>query len=479
MTTVSFGQLGDRLRGRLVLPGEPGFDLVRKWFIGRFTETLPRAVARCAGTADVAAAIGFARAAGLGFALRSGAHSFAEYSMSDGLVIDLDGMDDITVAGDGTTVTCGPGTRIGALSEKLAGHGRVVPVGWCPMVAVAGASMGGGFGPLGRYYGLACDHLIAAEVVLADGSVVHTDETTEPDLLWALRGAGAGNFGAVTSLTFRTRPSVPAVHFAAWWDPADGAAVIDAWQRWAPAAPATVNAELILRCWPDPAEPATLCVFGPIVGANQHAAAERVAELADLAGTPPLRVSYTPVPAADLPNHHTFAGEPTSHNRLGGRPGDTAPGVRFVKSEFFDANLPPDAAAALVDTLLRDRVADQQREFEFVPWGGAIGEPAPDETAFTHRSPRFLVEHSVQAYGPDDLKRASHDWVTASKAVLSPWGSGRVYQNYPDPDLADWETAYYGGNHHRLREIKTAYDPDGVFHYEQSIPPKTATPPGG
>lgn len=469
MKTVSFGQLGDRLHGRLVLPEEPDFDSVRKWFIGRFTETVPQAVARCADTRDVAEAVAFARANDIPFALRSGAHSFAEYSISDGLVIDLDGMDEVQVSPDGATVTAGPGTRIGPLAEVLAQHGRVVPVGWCPMVAVAGASMGGGFGPLGRYYGLGCDHLVGAEVVLADGGIVRTSETTEPDLLWALRGAGAGNFGAVTSLTFRTRPAVPAVHFAAWWKPEDGAAVIDAWQRWAPAAPSTVNAELILRCWPDPAEPATLSVFGLVVGASPRAAAERVAELADLVGISPERVTYTELTAEEVPNHHTFAGEPTSHNKLGGRPGDTEPGVRFVKSEFFDATVPGDAIADLVDGLLRDRVADQQREFEFIPWGGAIGEPAPGDTAFVHRSPRFLVEHSVQAYGSAELKRASHEWVTASKATLHRWGNGHVYQNYPEPDLADWDIAYYGDNLHRLRAVKAAYDPDGVFQYEQSL----------
>lgn len=465
--SVDFTSLDRRMSGRVLAPADDEFAVVRKWFIGRMSETLPLAVARCRTKHDVAAAVKFARDAGISFAMRSGAHSFAEYSMCDGLVIDLEELDDITVTDD--VVTTGPGVRIAGMAQALAEHNRLIPFGWCTMVAVAGASMGGGFGPLGRYYGLACDHLTEAEVVLADGQIVRAAADEEPDLLWALRGAGAGNFGAVTSLTFRSRPTVPAIDFAAWWPAEHAASVIAGWQHWAPHASSRLNAELVLRCWPDLAEEPILVVFGLMVDTTVAEAKTHLSDLTDLIGTAPRNVSYTAVSAKALPEHHTFGGEPIGHLRKGGRPAEAEPGVRFVKSEFFDGPMPSDAAEDLAEWLLRDREASQQRELEFIPWGGKIGEPAPDDTAFVHRSPQFLLEHTVQAYGPTDLKKASHEWVSRSKEIVSPWGNGRVYQNYPDPDLTDWEHAYYGSNLDRLRRVKSAYDPDNVFRYQQSI----------
>ena len=467
--SIDFTPLRRRMTGDVILPDEAAYDRIRKWFIGCLTETLPQAIALCRTPGDVHAAVVFAREHDMPFALRSGAHSFAEFSVCDGLVIDMDELDGIVV--DGDTVTTGPGVRIGPLADVLADHNRVVPFGWCTMVAVAGSSMGGGFGPLGRYYGLACDHLVAADVVLADGTTVRTTDEHEPDLLWALRGAGGGNFGAVTSLTFRTRPSVPAIDVAAWWPAEHAAAVIDGWQRWAPTAPRHVNAELVLRCWPDPDSEPILSVFGLMVDTSGGQANRHVADLVDLVGMAPQRVTYTELSARELPTHHTFAGEPVGHAKFGGRPAEYDHGVRFVKSEFFDGPAPRDAVAELAEHLLRDRSAGQQRELEFIPWGAEIGRPSPTDTAFVHRGAGFLLEHTVQAQGSATLQNESLEWARRSKEILAPWGNGRVYQNYPDRDLDDWTRAYYGDNIDRLRRIKTAYDPDNIFHFEQSVPP--------
>lgn len=473
-TAAEMSRLASRLKGSLILPAEPEYASISKWFIGRFTEQRPNAVVRCAALGDVAEALAFARATGVPFALRSGAHSFAEYSTTDGLLIDLGGLDSIEVDVDRRQVTVGPGTRIGPMAAVLGKSGLVVPFGWCPMVAVAGAAMGGGFGPLGRYYGLACDHLVAAEAILADGRRVRTDATNEPDLFWALRGAGAGSFAAVTALVFRAREAVPATSFAAWWAFERATAVIDAWQHWAPEAPDRINAELVLRASPDPAEPPLLVVFGLMVDTDPDEAQAVIGELVDRVGAAPERVNLLPLSAAELPDHHSFAGEPVVHTVLGGRPADVEPGVRFVKSAFFDHPVPERVIGEVVEWFVRDRVAGQQRELEFIPWGGALGRVAPDESAFVHRSARFLLEHTVQAYGPAMLKRASHRWVTRSKAILQPWANGHVYQNYPDPDLADWGAAYYGDNLPRLRAVKVAYDPTNFFRFEQSIPPGEA-----
>src|SRR5690606_20907359 len=265
LTAAQVDRLARQVRGDVIRPGQPEYASALKWFIGRLAEVRPAAVVRCTDVPDVIASVAFARATGVPFALRSGAHSFAEYSTSDGLVIDLGPMNEVQVDRDTARVTVGPGAFIGPMAARLARSALVVPVGWSEYVAVAGATLGGGFSPLGRFYGLACDHLRAAQVVLADGQVVWADGAEHADLLWALRGAGGGNFGVVTSLLFQARPTVPAVDFAVWWRPQDAAAVIDRWQHWAPAVPDEINAELVLRSGPDESQPPRLVLFGVAV----------------------------------------------------------------------------------------------------------------------------------------------------------------------------------------------------------------------
>jgi FAD/FMN-containing dehydrogenase len=143
----------------------------------------------------------------------------------------------------------------------------------------------------------------------------------------------------------------------------------------------------------------------------------------------------------------------------------------FSKSEFFRQPLPTRAIAALLDHLAAERPAGQQRVLDFTPWGGAYNRIPDDATAFAHRAERFLLKHDV-AVDPDAgaaQRRGARDWLTRSWALVHPWGSGRVYPNFPDPELADWPAAYHGGNLARLTRIKAAYDPDDVFRSQQSL----------
>jgi FAD/FMN-containing dehydrogenase len=149
--------------------------------------------------------LAFARRHHLATATSSGGHSFAGYSCRRGIVIDVTPMASVVVAGGVAQV--GAGVRLGDLYERLGAHGLTVPAGTCPSVGIGGLALGGGHGILGRAWGLTLDHLLGAQVVLADGRVVVCDEQHHPDLFWALRGAGAGNFGVVTSFSFQPRPA--------------------------------------------------------------------------------------------------------------------------------------------------------------------------------------------------------------------------------------------------------------------------------
>ncbi|WP_246502427.1 FAD-binding oxidoreductase [Nonomuraea muscovyensis] len=441
----------------MIHPGEPGYQARRKAFLGTLAEALPAAVACCASEADVVSVLELARARGLPFALRGGGHSFAEHSSTTGLLVDLGAMKSIEVGAE--SVRVGPGVTIGELARRLAEHGRMVPCGWCPTVGVVGAVLGGGYGVLSRLYGLGADHLLAARLVLADGRIAEAGD----DLLWALRGAGAGNFGVVTRITLRTRPIVPVTAVQAVCDFGRAADLVDAWQHWAPDAPDEVNLEIAVISGDEPEEPPYAVLFGVVAGPEERAR-KLVGELAPLD-----RLRLTRLEGAAAACHHAYAdGGEGAVTEL---PHGERPGLRLNKSGFFDGHLPRTAVEDLLERLAADRVRGEIRDLEFVPWAGAIARVAPGASAFVHRAPRFLLKQAVQVgfRATDSRRRDAHAWLCRSWARLSPWASGAVYPNYPDADLEDWASAYYGSNLPRLREVKAAHDPEGLFRHAQSL----------
>ncbi|QSB13188.1 FAD-binding oxidoreductase [Natronosporangium hydrolyticum] len=470
ISTTAVTALAQRMRGDVVLPDAPEFPRLRKPFACGLGEVTPQAVVRCAGVADVAEAVAFARAQRLPFALRSGGHSFADLSTSDGLVIDLAGLRSIEVGPE--TVTVGPGVRLGELADRLAEVGRVVAVGWNPTVAVGGAVLGGGYGMLGRYFGLGCDQLLAAQVVLADGRQVTVDEHREPELFWALRGAGWAGFGAVTSLTLRTHPAPRVSTFVHCWPWEQAAAVIDAWQHWAPVAPEEVNGELVLQSATPTGSGPRLVLFGAVVGGANDArplVEEFLAEV-DLSAELGELAELSPVVAA---RRHTYAGMPVSTVAQPGPPAGQRPWLRAVKSDFFDAPMPAEVIDALLAAFDPEPPAGQYREVELVPWGGAYARVAPAETAFVHRRAQFLIGHHGTAlpHLDDVARKAATDWVQQSWRAVRPAASGAVYPNYPDAELPEWASAYFGVNLPRLRQVKARYDPAEVFRFGQSLAP--------
>lgn len=236
------------LSGLVALPGSAAYERARPPFIAGFDDLQPQAVVSCTAADEVAQAVAFARRHGFEVAVRSGGHCIAGLSSTRGLVLDVTPQHSVAVAGGAVSV--GAGTRLGELYERLLEHGLTVPAGTCPSVGISGLTLGGGHGILGRAYGLTLDQLIGAEVVLADGRVAACDEHHDGDLFWALRGTGAGNFGVVTMLTFRPRPAPRRMaNFHLAWPHGQAAAVIAAWQRWAPRVPMSWRPTL---SWPPP-----------------------------------------------------------------------------------------------------------------------------------------------------------------------------------------------------------------------------------
>ena len=446
------------IAGEVVLPGSPRYDEARKPAIARFHDVRPQAVVRCGTPGDVAEAVAFARRSGLPAVPRSGGHCFAGRSSTSGLVVDVTPMHPVQLAG--TVATVGAGARLGEVYDALAAHGRTIAGGCGPTVGIAGLTLGGGLGILGRAHGLTCDQLLAAQVVLADGRVVDCDDRRDPELFWALRGGGGGNLGVVTSLAFRTLPAPAATAFHLRWPYPLAATVTAAWQDWAPDAPDELAASLLVTAAGALERPPEVHLFGTMLGSETDAGA-LLEELVARAGADP---------ASAVLEHAGY--RETKRYLAEHGPGDDRPlGHPYSKSEFFRRPLPAEAIASLLEHLGAGRVAGQSRELDFTPWGGAYNRVPADATAFVHRAERFLLKHAV-VLAPDAStadRQAARAWLSRSWELVHPFGSGGVYPNFPDPDLQDWAQAYHGGNLERLARARERYDPDGFFRFPQSL----------
>ncbi|HEX8868568.1 MAG TPA: FAD-binding oxidoreductase [Lentzea sp.] len=378
----------------------------------KYQHIRPVAVVSCFAPDDVANALAWARDSGVHLTPRGGGHCFAGRSSTTGIVLDLSPMNDVSVR-DGLAVV-GAGATLAEVYAGLDRHGLTLPAGCGPTVGIAGLTLGGGLGLLGRRYGLTSDRLRAAEVVLPDGRTVVCSEDQEPDLFWALRGAGGGQLGVVTKLTFEAVPAEPTTRFLLTWPRSRAAEVLAKWQEVAPDAPDELSANLKIS-----AREVTL--FG--------------------AGTPDDFLDLSPA-TADV-STMPYLELKQSFDDLGDIEGEVT-----SRSHFFRRQIPAD--------VLPD---EPGQELNFTPMGGAYNRVHPTATAFVHRTERFLVEHvSTDA-----------DWAHRTWAALHGHSSGGVYPNFPDLFLDDPLPAYHGENLQRLKEIKRHYDPDGLLRFPQSL----------
>jgi FAD/FMN-containing dehydrogenase len=421
----------------LLLPGSDAYEAVRRPAMPRFAGSRPAAVARCASASDVADALAYARENGLHVAPRSGGHCFAGRSSTDGVVIDVGPMNAVRV--DGEVVRIGAGAQLADVYDALDEYGLAIPGGCGPDVGIAGLLLGGGLGVLGRTHGLLCDSLVEADVVLANGRAVRCSERAEPDLFWALRGAGGGQFGVATEFMLRTVPGPRSTVFHLRWPLSSARELIAAWQAWSPDAPDELAASLLCT-------PGGVHLFGSTTGPFAHPLGDPESATVEELGWRATK--------AWLAEHG---------------PGEAPPGaLDFARSEFFREPLPDGAVVALADGFAAAAARGISCELDLSPWGGAYDRVATDATAFPHRAERFLLKQAVYVPPGEDAGPA-REWLDRSWAAAHHFGSGGVYVNFPDPWLEAPLRAYHGPNLERLREVKAAYDPERVFTFPQSL----------
>ena len=447
----------ESIRGGVLRPGDDGYADALPIWNGAFDGRRPAAIVTCSGAADVIAAVGFARSNDLTIAVRGGGHSIAGFSsVDDGLVIDLSAMRSVRIDARARRAYVGPGAVWGDVDHETQAHALATTGGLVSTTGVAGFTLGGGIGWLMRDHGLACDNLVGADVVTADGSLVHVSETENADLLWGLRGGG-GNFGIVTQFELALHPVGPVLYAGLIFFSAEhDAELMRLFREWAPNAPDEITAALNLTSAPPlPVVPeewhgkkvtALIAVStGPVDEAERYFRSFR--ELAE--------------PVADLLGPMPYTAMQTLIDPLW---------PKGIHAYFKATNL-----AQLDDTLI-ERLRDQhqsapggQCEIHIHQMGGAVGRVGDADTAFSERSMPYVLNAVTGWHDPSE--GAAHTaWSRAVVDAAAEASTGRAYVNF----LGDAEaarSAYGPDTYSRLVALKREYDPTNVFRLNQNIDP--------
>jgi FAD/FMN-containing dehydrogenase len=475
LTSADWDALARQLQGTLVRPDSPRYATARQLYNSRFDGISPAGIAYCASAADVQTCLAFARQFELPVVPRSGGHSYAGYSTTTGLVLDVTRLSGVNVDASAGTVVVGAGAHLIDVYAALAAQGRVLPAGSCSTVGIAGLTLGGGIGVLGRKFGLTCDNLLSAQIVAADGRALTCDAGHEPDLFWALRGGGGGNFGVVTSFTFRTHLVSALTLFTFDWPWTSAAQIVAAWQGWAPHAPDELWSNCLLLTTGNPQAAPLARVNGVYVG-GEGALQGLLQQLTSQIGVAPLSafVGSDSILDALLIEAGCY-GETVQECHLPSQNGQgrLTRAMFAAKSDYFASRLPSAGITALVSAVAtRQGSAAGGGGISLDAMGGVINRVASDATAFVHRQELFSAQYAASwsAGAPPGVVSASERWLTDTWQAMRPYATGAAYQNYIDPDLDNWAYAYYGANLLRLLRVKATYDPGNVFAFPQSIP---------
>lgn len=465
--------LAAAITGALAVPGDATYSQVKLTENPRWDAAMPLAVLSAVRGADVAQGIAFARRYSLPLALRSGGHSYPGYSaggaagtgVSPSLIIDTRAMDSITFDAD-DNVTIGAGASLAQVYNAIGNRGRALAGGSCATVGIAGLTLGGGIGVLVRAYGLTIDSLKAVTVVTADGATHTADSNSDSDLYWACRGGGGGHLGVATSFTFSTVPAPQVTMFALAWPFASAAAVIAAWQDWAPTADPRLWSTLKLLNGPKFGSAPGLFVSGTWLGAPADLNSQ-LAPFFAAAGAPPSNLRGTQTYRDAMMSYAGCAGIAIAQCT-------TAPGGTLVRESFgatsHIAYEKLDAAGIrqVIDKVVAANNVPGVREagVSMDALGGAVRQLAPGATAFPHRHALASVQYT--ATFPDGTDPAPLDaFVRGFRAAMTPyWGDG-AYVNYSDAALANPAESYFAGNAARLARVCAKYDPNRFFSQPQ------------
>ncbi|CAN5739972.1 FAD-binding oxidoreductase [soil metagenome] len=460
---VAADALATSMRGYLLIEDDPGYDEARRLWNGMI-DRRPALIARCIGVADVVACVNFARDHGVLLSIRSGGHNIAGLALADGaLTIDTSLMRGVHVDAPARRAHAQAGCVLGDVDRETQLHGLAAVLGFVSNTGVAGLTVGGGFGYLTRRFGWTSDTVKSFEVVTADGRVVRTDETNEPDLFWGLRGGG-GNFGVVTNIEYELFPVGPEIMGGAVaWRAADAPAVLEMYRRLMADAPPEFTCVAALRMAPPapwlpkelhgtPIVALFVCDTGPMDEARNRATA--------------LKSFGTPVGDVLQPRPYLQQQSLLDATQPNGR-------RYYWKSEFL-----PGVEPAFLETCLASlaRMPSAHSAIMLFPLDGALNALSEDHSAVGSRDTKGVVNISAAWDDPahDDANIA---WARETWDQIRPFSTGRTYVNFLNADDGAARTHdAYRGNYGRLADVKRAYDPGNVFRTNKNITPSGADP---
>jgi FAD/FMN-containing dehydrogenase len=436
--------LRSALRGQVLCPSDSGYDTTRRIF-NAMIDRRPAVIARCAGAADVVAAVQFARAEALEVSVRGGGHNVSGKAVGEGLMIDLSPMKGVRVDPRRRLAWAEAGCTLFDLDRDTQRFGLATPLGVVSATGIAGLTLGGGIGWLGGRHGLACDNVLSVDLVTADGELLTVSADEHPDLFWAVRGGG-GNFGVVTSFEYRLHEVGPVIGGGVVWPVAQARSVLRFYDEFARASPDGLSANVRFGIAADGAPVVGIGVawIGPLDEGERH--------------LKPLRSFGTPL--ADLV-------QPTSYVDKQ-RAGDSIypPGRRHYWKAGFIRRLGPDSIDVLIDFFSRRPspyaiIALQQMH-------GAAARVSPAATAFAHRHDQWECMMLGQWERLEDDERCIA-WTRELYARMEPHLERAVYVNSLDHDEPERVPIAYGSNYDRLAAIKARYDPGNFFRANQNV----------
>jgi FAD/FMN-containing dehydrogenase len=453
------------LDGDLVRPADSDYDSARRLFNPRFDGIRPAALVEAASPHDIAEAIRFARKFDLVARPRSGGHSYVGVSTAaNGIILDVGRMRGVEYDAGSKTAVIRAGSRLFDVYEALEAHSRSIPTGTCPTVGAAGLTLGGGVGVEGRANGLTCDAVQALTVVTAAGKILKVDAHHHPDLFWAHRGGGGGNFGVVTSMRMNTFAAHRMGFYFVSWSPAQAVSVIRGWQRRVPNMPRSAWANLHLEGGTDGS--VAVRVVGVSLTGDGRAEAHALIDA----------VGHQPTDLSTFSSSHEdgikrLAGCSTRTDQQCHLPprGNLSREAFVAGSDVLGGPLPLATVSDLVSAVRQRAAAGASVAVILDPLGGAVGDVGPAATAFRWREALATVQWYIGL--PDhptgSQVRAAYHWINHSGHPALRGSSVGAYVNYLEPGRS--VGSYYGKNLARLRKVKAQYDPSGFFHSRYTV----------
>jgi FAD/FMN-containing dehydrogenase len=453
--------LGEGFKGEAIVPGDPRYEQARAVWSGSIDKR-PALIVRPAGAADVIDAVNLARGAGLPLAVRCGGHSVAGNGTVDGgVLVDLSSLKGVHVDPTARTARVNGGVLVGELDRETQLFGLATPSGRVTTTGVGGFTLGGGYGWLSPKFGLACDNLLSADVVTADGRLITASENENDDLLWGLRG-GSSNFGVVTSYEFRLHPVGPMVMAGLLIHPInDAKPVIRAVRDYVASAPE----ELVIGIGILQAPPAEFIPAEhhgkPIVGF--FVLYIGTVEEAEPVVAPLRRIG---TPAADLVT-------PVPYTAFQAMIDPFAPrGILTYSRGFYLTGFPDEAVDVYVDSSTEiASVSSPLTQSVIFRHGGAVSRVPDDATAAGYRNAAWMA-HPITAWQDPAQADLHLDWISRYSAAMAQFATGGVYLNFePDGGEERVRSGYGATKYARLVALKDRWDPENLFRINQNIRP--------